>query len=256
MTASPADSSLFERLEVPSAYQMVFKAIEGEIVAGRLREGDRLPTETALADQFGLNRSTVREGIRLLEQAGLVRREAGRRLHVSLPHAAELAPRVSRAMVMQRVTFRELWRVAMALEPAAAAEAALGADPAHLERLEENLAATLAAAEAGQPITPWDVEFHTLIAEATGNRALILCREPMSLLFYPAIRPLFGNHAKGHTAVQRLIAAHGAILTALKSGDAATAEAWMRRHIVDFKRGYDVQGLDMDAAVDRRTAPE
>lgn len=252
----PTMSQVFRRLEVAPAYQVVFETIEREIVGGRLGPGERLPTETELAGQFGVNRSTVREGIRLLQEAGLVRRAAGRRLHVCLPHARELAPRVSRAMVMQRVTFRELWSVAMALEPSAAEEAAGRIPPALMARLKANLAGTIEAAEHDRPITPWDVEFHALIAEATGNQALILCREPISLLFYPAIRPLFRRDEKGRIAVERLIKAHGAIVAAIEAGDAATARDWMARHIVDFKRGYDVQGLDMDAAVERLPAPD
>ncbi|WP_404385459.1 FadR/GntR family transcriptional regulator [Caenispirillum salinarum] len=241
----------FERLDVPPAYQLVFQAIETEIVEGRLNAGDRLPTETAMARQFGVNRSTVREGIRLLEQSGLVRREAGRRLHVSLPHTRELAPRVSRAMIMQRVTFRELWEVAMALEPAAAALAAVRITDSALTRLEENVEATRQAVAAGDPVVPLDVEFHALIAEAAGNKALLLCREPMSLLFYPAIRVLFTKSETGRIAQGRLIKAHEILLDALRGRDEVTARDWMTRHIVDFKRGYAVRGLDMDAAVDR-----
>jgi DNA-binding FadR family transcriptional regulator len=244
----------FERLDVPPAYKVVYEAIEAEILAGRLSEGDQLPTETALAQQFGVNRSTVREGIRLLEQSGLVRREAGRRLHVSLPHYRDLAPRVSRAMVMQRVTFRELWQVAMMLEPAAAAEAALRMSDSALARLDDNMMHTRAAVAAGENVVPHDVEFHALIAEATDNKALLLCREPMSLLFYPAIRVLFTPTEVGRIAGERLLLAHQMVLDALHARDQTAARDWMARHIVDFKRGYDVRGLDIDAVVDRLPA--
>lgn len=168
----------FARLDVPPAYKVVYEAIETEIMAGRLKPGDQLPTETALAEQFGVNRSTVREGIRLLEQSGLVRREAGRRLHVSLPHYTDLAPRVSRAMVMQRVTFRELWEVCMVLEPQAAVDACEKMTPEKLAALERNRDAMEEALKAGNSITALDVQFHALVAEATENKALLLAREP------------------------------------------------------------------------------
>ena len=90
------------------------------ILEGRLRTGETLPTETDLASKFGVTRHTVREGIRVLEQTGFVKREAGRRLFVSLPRHDELAPRSSRALLMQKVTFRELWEVALQLEVCAA----------------------------------------------------------------------------------------------------------------------------------------
>jgi len=61
----------FTRIERAPAYKLVYDAIEKQIFAGRLKVGDPLPAETTLAEQFGVNRSTVREGIRLLEQSGL-----------------------------------------------------------------------------------------------------------------------------------------------------------------------------------------
>jgi DNA-binding FadR family transcriptional regulator len=172
---------MFERLEVVPAYRTVCEAIEREIMSGRLGPGDQLPTETDLAEQFGLTRHTVREGLRILEEGGLVGREAGRRLFVKQPHYAELAPRALRALVMQRVTFLELWEVSMALEPSAAALAAGRADAAQIEELEDNLRRMETALANSQPIIELDVAFHTLVAEIAANKALLLAREPLSL---------------------------------------------------------------------------
>ena len=81
----------FTRIERAPAYKLVYDAIEKQIFAGRLKVGDPLPAETTLAEQFGVNRSTVREGIRLLEQSGLVERQGGKRPRISIPHYLELA---------------------------------------------------------------------------------------------------------------------------------------------------------------------
>src|SRR5262245_66487324 len=70
----------FERIKALPAYELVADAIERKILGGILRPGDPIGTESELVKQFGVNRSTVREGIRLLEQAGLVARESNRRL--------------------------------------------------------------------------------------------------------------------------------------------------------------------------------
>jgi DNA-binding GntR family transcriptional regulator len=56
---SVAEPGRFEKIKVPSAYQMVAEAIEREIMAGRLRPGDEIGTEAELVRQFGVNRSTV-----------------------------------------------------------------------------------------------------------------------------------------------------------------------------------------------------
>ena len=67
----------FARLERAPAYKNVSEAILKDIIDGRLTVGKRLPSEHKLAEQFGVHRSTVREGIRLLEETGVLRREFG-----------------------------------------------------------------------------------------------------------------------------------------------------------------------------------
>jgi GntR family transcriptional repressor for pyruvate dehydrogenase complex len=91
----------FERIKPRLAYEQVAEAIERKILAGRLKPGDPVGTESELVKQFGVNRSTVREGIRLLEQSGLVAREPSRRLSVAAPHYHRLATRMTRALILQ-----------------------------------------------------------------------------------------------------------------------------------------------------------
>lgn len=240
---------MFQRLEVVPAYKTVCEEIERRIMSGRLGPGDLLPTETELAEQFGLTRHTIREGLRILEQGGLVGRKAGRRLFVKQPHYAELAPRALRALVMQRVTFMELWEVSMSLEPSAAARAALQAGPVQVAALEENLRLMEAALDAGKSIIELDVAFHTLVAEIAGNKALLLAREPISQLFYPALTRLFAHPKNSEKGPRRLVDAHREIIKAIKVGDEAAARMWMLKHIADFRRGYDLCGFDLEAPI-------
>lgn len=51
----------------------VHDALRQRILAGELAPGDRIPSERVLADEFGVNRHAVREALKRLEQAGLVR---------------------------------------------------------------------------------------------------------------------------------------------------------------------------------------
>ena len=236
----------FARLEQAPAYKLVFDAIEGGILSGRLQPGDPLPAETALARQFGVNRSTVREGIRLLEQAGLVARSGGKRLKVTLPHYMELASRASRALVLHQVTFRELWEAAMAVEPVAAGRAAQRIQPETLAALARNLEEMRTATDDVERFVRLDIAFHDLVAQASGNRVLALAREPIGLLFLPAGRVILPRLK----TFQRVIDAHTFIYEALNAGDRATAERWMTLHMTDFKRAYELTGYDLDAALD------
>ncbi len=240
---------MFQRIEPVPAYRTVCDAIEKEIMTGRLGAGDPLPTETELAEQFGLARHTVREGLRILEESGLVGREAGRRLFVKAPHYSDLAPKASRALVMQRVTFEELWEVSMSLEPSAAARAAVHVDDAQIDRLEDNFRRMEDELAAGNSIIALDVEFHTLVAETAGNKALLLAREPISQLFYPALAKLFAHPLNSETGPRRLVQAHRHIIDALALRDVGQAELWMRRHMIDFRRGYELCGFDLRDAI-------
>src|SRR5688572_14280536 len=137
-----ATNARFERIKPRPAYERVAEAIERKILAGRLRPGDPIGTEADLVRQFGVNRSTVREGIRLLEHGGLVHRDSSRRLAVGLPHYDRLASRASRALILHQVTFRELWEATMALSLASIELAVERATPEEIAALEANIAAT------------------------------------------------------------------------------------------------------------------
>jgi GntR family transcriptional repressor for pyruvate dehydrogenase complex len=54
-------------IRVPKTAELMAAKIRGEILAGTLRPGDRLPSEDSLMSSFGVSRPTLREAIRLLE---------------------------------------------------------------------------------------------------------------------------------------------------------------------------------------------
>jgi GntR family transcriptional repressor for pyruvate dehydrogenase complex len=241
-----------KKIVLTKAYQAVHEALEDAILDGQLALGDSLPTEGDLATQFGVTRHTVREGIRVLEQSGFVKREAGRRLYVTLPRYEELAPRSSRALLMQKVTFRELWQVALQLEVCAAELAASRNSRKLLDSLRANLADMESAFKRGQDIIALDIEFHTLIAEASENRVLLLAREPVTLLFYPALTKLFKHPITKDVSPRRLIEAHRHLVKAFQNRDAAAIKEWMSKHMIDFRRGYEYAGIDIDGVADAK----
>lgn len=234
------------KLQVRAAYELVCRELEKRILDGRLRAGDRLPTEMELAERFGVNRSTVREGIRRLESEGLVRRASGRRLVVTLPRRSDLAPRTSRALALHQVSFRELWEVAMVMEPLAARLAAKNAGEQDLAAMQRNLEKTEDAIVASRSPARLDTEFQSLVARSARNRALELSREPIGLLLYPALEALIPLLPQ---AGQRLLTAHRRVYEAIRDRDGGTAHTWMHKHVVDFRRGYEVAGLPLDAPV-------
>ncbi len=234
-----------EKLQVAPAYRVLSADLRQRIVGGQLRQGDALPTEAELAERFGVHRSTVREGLRQLEQEGLLRRD-GKKLLVSMPLQKDLASAAERALRLRQVSLRDVWQVASALEPLCASLAAASATAEELEALEHNLERTQRVVAAGVSPVDVDLEFQNLVAAAAHNPALLLARGPVSLLMragYAAIAPALPQSGA------RLLAVHRQLLTALRRRDAAGAEAAMRRHMQDYKRGCEVAGLDMSQPI-------
>jgi GntR family transcriptional repressor for pyruvate dehydrogenase complex len=237
----------FPRISNIPAYQRVAEMIEQEIVSGRLRPGEALGTEAELVKQFGVNRSTVREGIRLLEQGGLIRRDPSRRLIVGLPHYDKLSTRVSRALILHQVSFLELWEATMAMSLATFELAMNRATPKLIERLERNIAATEAAKHDPAAVGELDGEFHILLEEASNNRVLQLAREPSNMLIYSVTELVVRDISQG---AERLIQAHRMLVQALKDKDVELGRLWTRRHLNDWRKGFELGGRDLNQPLD------
>ncbi len=246
-TMTHATAARFERIKARPAYELVAEAIERKILAGRLKPGDPVGTESELVKQFGVNRSTVREGIRLLEQSGLVAREPSRRLSVAVPHYHRLATRMTRALILQQVTFRELWHTSRALEPAAVDQAMDNATEDDLAGLAANVDKTRKAARDPAAVAELDAEFHRLITKSAHNRVLLLAKEPSSMLVRPTTAFIIFNNPGG---IPRLIEAHGHILDALQRRDRDKGRLWVDRHLRDWRAGFERAGMDLDSPVD------
>jgi DNA-binding FadR family transcriptional regulator len=235
----------FTPLRQERAYQAVAQAIEQKIISGEWALKSALPGEIALAEAFGVNRSTVREAIRVLEQDGLLLRSSRKQLVVNAPGSAHVASRMTAAIILQEITFLELWEAMLLTEPAAAEAAA--------QRATDNNIAEIAAAHQNaraslkdpNVLVVWDMRFLDSIAVASGNRILQLCRAPLGPLFYPTFMPVLERPIAG----ERLVQAQAAILEAVRARDGVRAREWMRKHIEDFRRGYELAGFDVNAPV-------
>ena len=233
----------FDPILIEPAYRKVAGAIGERIVDRRLREGERLPSETELARQFGVNRSTVREALRELESSGLVTRRPGsKRMSVSHPQHDDIAEGVSRALALHNVTFLEVWEALTIIEPPiaeAAARLRSSDDLASVEAASRQFAAANASTEQA---VQHAAEFFRRVGKATHNQVLGLAQEPLLQLLEPSLRVMID---KVPQARSRIAAAQRRICAALQEQDADDARSWMARHIRDFRKGYELARIDM-----------
>lgn len=168
---------------MPRLHQGLVSELLARVVAGKHPVGERLPKETALAEEFGVSRNVAREAVRALEERNVAVVKHGRGATVQPWDAWRvLDPAVAGALRRGRAGRqfrRELAECRLAVEPPAAALAAERAG-------EEHVTALQAALEALQEHTVPAAEhrFHRALARATGNRALAATLAPVHDLAY------------------------------------------------------------------------
>ncbi|HEY7888434.1 MAG TPA: GntR family transcriptional regulator [Steroidobacteraceae bacterium] len=233
-------------LRVPG-YRKVAAAIAERILSRELREGERLPSETELARQFGVNRSTVREALRELESGGLLERRPGSKLMtVSRPQHRAVAKDVSRALALHDVTFFEVWEALTQLEPPIAEIAARNRTAADLDSITAARQQFAAGnTETGKAVHQ-AAEFFRCVGRATHNQVLALAQEPLLDLLEPSLRVMID---KVPQARSRIAAAQQRILEAITRRDVEAARGWMAKHIRDFRKGYELADIALDCRV-------
>lgn len=236
----------FAPLPRQPAYQRVSSVIAGEILRRTLRQGDPLPTESELADQFAVNRSTIREALRRLESDGLVARmNGGKRLFVRRPDQTETALRVGQTLALGDVTFAELWEAMLAIAPPTAALAATRATPEQINQLAGITAAVELAQDAHAAVAAV-VSFFDALATDSGNPVLVLAMQPVSQLLAPSLQAVID---KVPQARERIVIAQRAIVALIDARDAVKTQAWMERHVQDFRRGFELAGITLATRV-------
>ncbi|MBX3702953.1 MAG: FadR family transcriptional regulator [Steroidobacteraceae bacterium] len=238
---------MFDPLGYAPAYLRVSELIRGRILRRELTEGAALPTETELARQFEVNRSTVREALRKLESSGLVgRRRGGKRLYVTRPTREAVGGGLSQALALHRTRVVDVWEALQSVQPGIAAAAALRRSDAALARLER-VARRFAGRHADRAQAVADVaEFFDALGEASGNPVFVLLNEPLLGLLKPSLAIIIDRVPQARSRIE---AAQAEVVAAVRARDAATASEWMARHVRDFRRGYEVAGIALSTEV-------
>lgn len=233
--------SLVQPIKIARAYEQLAALLRERITSGDLRVGDRLPSESALAEQAGVSRSTVREALRILEQGGLVERSSPRIMVVADRSEDPGFRELRRALRQHNVTFHHLHEAMMVLDPELTRFAAIRADRSDIKELNQALAAQ---EEHLGHLAEWsrlDVEFHSMLAEISANPALIIAREPVSQVLIPALYRFMDTQEMAEYATKY----HRRIVEEIEVRDPDTAAAVMRRHINDWRTAWEKRGLDL-----------
>ena len=205
-----------------------------EIDAGRLRPGDRLPTEQRLAEAHGVSRTVVREAVHQLKSRGLLRSRQGSGVYVTAPPPGE-ALKLDLSLIASIDDVMQVREVRRALEAETAALAAERATRLQVAALRRALRAIDRSAAEQRDGVAEDLAFHRLLAQAAGNPHFGRILEFLEQYTEEAMRVTRRNDATRADFVEAVRLEHGAIVDAIDAGDPALA----RRRAIQHMRGGD-----------------
>lgn len=228
--------SLFDQLDKTTFPQQVSDRIRSLITEQHLVAGDRLPSERAMAEQFGVSRSSIREGIKLLAAQGLVETRTGDGIYVTNDLENSVLQPLTWAISMMEADYDVFFEARMILEPALAALAAIRATEKDMNRMQ----ATIAKLEEGignaEQVVNADMDFHLVIANSIGNQ--ILCEFIVGL--QRLLRPYLLKKPPDMDGQKLALKEHKEIFEAIKNRNASEARSAMRKSIA---KDFDTQQL-------------
>ncbi|HEY5331960.1 MAG TPA: GntR family transcriptional regulator, partial [Solirubrobacterales bacterium] len=173
---------------VKKAYEQVAEQLRDLMHRGVISSGDRLPSETALAKQFGISRSTVREALRRLSAEDLIvtRKGAQGGSFVTLPSVDNISGFVSANINLltasDDVSLEEFLEARELLEVPAARLAAARSSGAQIGEVEDSIPADPGDLNTEQ-LFVHNRGFHSAVIEASCNTLLVIAAQPiMSVL--------------------------------------------------------------------------
>lgn len=145
--AGPDVHVVGETLRIPKMAELISEALRRQIVRGEFQEGDALPSEVTLMEQFGVSRPTLREAFRVLESEALIEIRRGARggARVKGPDSAIAARYVGFILEHDGATLRDVFNARSVIESECARLAARNRtddDIAELQAIYDQISAS------------------------------------------------------------------------------------------------------------------
>lgn len=217
--------------------QQVEETIKAAILSGDLKSGEMLPPEAELARQFNVSRTTLREALRVLASQHLIRKVPGARggnfVRSVDYHAlgSVMIETVDNLLALGGVRFDEVADVRQHLEVPSVRLAAVNRSKEDLDKLTDIVRRQKKASVDDPDIPDLDRQFHTLIAQATGNRVLAALVAALHHTTEP-VHYLDLSPKVGRETVRQ----HAAILRAITSQDPDAGEDAIVDHLTYLRR--------------------
>jgi DNA-binding FadR family transcriptional regulator len=225
------------RIRVPKAGELVAGRLRRQIILGELKEGEALPSETALMEHYGVSRPTLREAFRVLEAEGLISIHRGARggARVHVPDVSTSAKYAGVMLQYRGTSLADVYQARSILESRAAGLLAARRTRTEIDALEEALAESREAAKDPPRFVHVDERFHLLVVELGGNETLALLVQMLYHIIATANATVtaLDTHPpdKGLSLARRAHRMHEQLVSLVRDGDPAQAESLWRKHL-------------------------
>jgi len=208
-------------------YEEVVGQLHQLIDDGKLKAGDRLPSERELAETFRVSRSSVREAIKTLENEGMVISRPGSGTFITAVNVEAIIPPLASLLSQGKDALIDLFEMRCLVEPSIAALAAERATPADILRLKEIYSQQEQQINRDTSAVDSDAAFHLTIGRATHNAAL----QRLVASIVEILKPIREKSLQTPGRAHKSLASHREILVAIERHDPELARQAMQRHI-------------------------
>ena len=243
-----------QRIRQPRVAELVASTLREDILSGRLKEGDVLPSQESLLTEFQVGPPALREAIHILETDGLisVRRGNVGGAVVHLPSAERTAQMFSMALQARGATPADVSGALMQLEPICAGMCAARQDrmSAVVPHLEAAIEAQIGEFDRASRYVPNARRFHEALVSRCGNDPMILVIGSLELIWSSHESSVWSDewaHDKSDDAHKTRRAAlrdHQRILEAIRDGNGSRAMRLAQDHISAARRNTLAFGRD------------
>lgn len=225
-------------LDRAKTYELVVRRIKEEILAGRLKPGDRLPGERQLSESLQVSRPSIREAVRVLQALEIVRSRPGTGpdsgLVISTEPARALSDLLRLHVALTSYSVADVLNVRMALEEQAVRLLASRSKEIDTGRFTELLDEMSQPGLDPHTFHQLDTDFHLELARATDNRLLADLMQALRDAVRQTMLDAFLPRPAWDSWVVELVEEHRAIFDAASRGDGDTAARLIREHIGSF----------------------
>ena len=224
---------MFESVKAQRISDEIVRQIRDALFVGKLRAGDKLPTERELSVQFKTSRTSVREALRSLEQQGVIqiRKGASGGIFVIDIDHRPVTKSLQTLLQLRKISINNIAEVRLIFEPHAARLAAERASREDIRELKEVVEMMGEKVRTRELPRSYDLKFHKLIARATGNPVLEMLAESMLEVASKAITELNPSI----DTLTHVLSCHHKVVNAVSNRDGALAFRAMHEHIIDVQ---------------------